>query len=314
MTSPLSYPSTTSKSFTFENQVVLVVDDSPETLGMLNEALEQAGLSVLVSLEGKQAITIAQKMAPDIILMDAIMPNLDGFETCRRLKANPKLANIPIIFMTGLDDTESTIKGLEAGGVDYLTKPINPDELIARMRVHLANARLTSSAHTALDSTGQHLFTVNASAQIIWATPQTKQLFDRAQATKEWQQNHLAEQISQWLSHQPQPGQLLHLQGIEHALTIRMIEYSDNREVLLKLVDGMAPSGAEKLKAALPITDRESEVLYWIANGKTNQEIGQILDTSPRTINKHLEQIFRKLEVVNRTSAAAIAIRLLAND
>ena len=302
------------QKFALENQVVLVVDDSPETLGMLNEALEQAGLSVLVSLEGKQAITIAQKMVPDIILMDAVMPNLDGFETCRQLKENPKLANIPIIFMTGLDDTENTIKGLEAGGVDYLTKPINPDELIARMRVHLTNARLTSSAHIALDSTGQHLFTVDISAQIVWATPQTEQLFERAQATKEWQQTKLADQIVQWLSHQPQPGQLLHLHSIEHALTVRLIEYSDNREVLLKLIDGMAPSGEEKLKAALPLTDRESEVLYWIAKGKTNQEIGQILDTSPRTINKHLEQIFRKLEVANRTSAAAIAIRLLAND
>jgi len=312
-TSSVNQPSAPQK-LALENQVVLVVDDSPETLGMLNEALEQAGLSVLVSLEGRQAISIAQKMVPDIILLDAIMPNLDGFETCKQLKANPKLADIPVIFMTGLDDTESTIKGLEAGGVDYLTKPINPDELIARMRVHLANARLTSSAHTALDSTGQHLFTVNVDAQIVWSTPQTKQLFDRAQVTKEWQQTKLADQISQWLSHQPKPEQLLHLQGIDYALTVRLIEYSDNREVLLKLVDGMAPSGAEKLKAALPITDRESEVLYWIGNGKTNQEIGQILDTSPRTINKHLEQIFRKLEVFNRTSAAAIAIRLLAHD
>ena len=70
----------------------------------------------------------------------------------------------------------------------------------------------------------------------------------------------------------------------------------------------------EKLKQQLPITERESDVLYWIANGKTNREIGQILDTSPRTINKHLEQIFKKLEVDNRTSAAAIAIRLIAVD
>ncbi|MCS5588186.1 MAG: DNA-binding response regulator [Porticoccaceae bacterium] len=302
------------QKFALENQVVLVVDDSPETLGMLNEALEQAGLSVLVSLEGKQAISIAQKMVPDIILLDAIMPHLDGFEICRQLKENPKLADIPIIFMTGLDDTESTIKGLNAGGVDYLIKPINPDELIARIRVHLTNAHLTSSAYTALDSTGQHLFTVNVDAQIVWATPQTKQLFDCAQVDESWLQTKLPEQISQWLCHRPEPGQLLDLQGIEHSLTIRLIEYADNREVLLKLLDGMEPSDAQKLKAALPITNRESEVLYWIGNGKTNQEVGQILDTSPRTINKHLEQIFRKLEVVNRTSAAAISIRLLAND
>ena len=77
---------------------------------------------------------------------------------------------------------------------------------------------------------------------------------------------------------------------------------------------GLAPTDADKLKAQLPLTDRESEVLYWIGNGKTNREIGLILDNSPRTINKHLEQVFKKLDVDNRTSAAAIAIRLLAKD
>ncbi|MFB1036385.1 MAG: response regulator, partial [Sinobacterium sp.] len=91
---------TTGIKMNMENQIVLVVDDSPDTLGLLNEALELAGLSVLIALEGKQAITIAQKITPDIILLDAIMPNMDGFETCKLLKANPKLADIPIIFMT----------------------------------------------------------------------------------------------------------------------------------------------------------------------------------------------------------------------
>ena len=95
---------------------------------------------------------------------------------------------------------------------------------------------------------------------------------------------------------------------------MRLLERSDKQEVLLKLLDASAPSGPERLKTALPLTERESEVLYWIGNGKTNREIGQILATSPRTINKHLEKIFRKLEVVNRTSAAAIAIRILADE
>ena len=297
-----------------KDEVVLVVDDSPETLGMLNEALEQAGLSVLVALEGKQALTIAQKITPDIILLDALMPNLDGFETCRQLKASPGLADIPVIFMTGLSDTDSIVKGLNAGGVDYLTKPINPDELIARMRVHLTNARLTASAHTALDSTGQHLFTVNAKAQIVWATPQTKKLFALAEVTDIWQQTEMANQLLRWLDHKPGCGQLLHLEGLDHPLSVRLIEYSDGQTILLKLLDASAPHGAGKLKVKLPLTDREAEVLYWVGNGKTNREIGQILDTSPRTVNKHQEQIYRKLEVDNRTSAAAIAIRILMTD
>ena len=297
-----------------QETVVLVVDDSPESLAMLNDALEESGFTVLIALEGKQALTIASKMTPDIILLDAIMPNLDGFQTCEQLKANAKLSDIPVIFMTGLADTDSIVKGLEAGGVDYLTKPINPDELIARMRVHLTNARLTSSAHSALDSTGQHLFTVDKQGQLLWATPQTKELFSTAEVSETWLHEALPNQLFNWLNHQPATGQKLDLKELQYPLSIRMVEISDHNEVLLKLLDGKAPSGAAKLKSALPVTERESDVLYWIANGKTNREIGLILETSPRTVNKHLEQIFKKLEVDNRTSAAAIAIRILASD
>ena len=109
--------------------VVLIVDDSPETLSMLNDTLDQAGVTVLVALEGAQAITIASSVFPDVILMDAIMPNMDGFETCRRLKANHALSHIPVIFMTGLSEPESVVKGFEAGGIDYITKPVEPESL-----------------------------------------------------------------------------------------------------------------------------------------------------------------------------------------
>ena len=275
-----------------DNDVVLVVDDSPEALAMLNQALEQAGLTVLIALEGNQAIHIAQKMVPDLIVLDALMPNLDGFETCRRIKADPRTTHIPVIFMTALSDTDSIVKGLEVGGVDYLTKPFTPDELVARLRVHLANARLTNSAHCALDSTGQNLFTVDEQSQIRWATPQTKKLFRYANVDEHWQRTQLAEQLQLWLSHSPKSGQVLPLNHIDHPLNVRFIERSGPHEILLKLLDAEAPSGAKKLNAVLPITVRESEVLYWIGNGKTNREVGQILSTSPRTVNKHLEQIY----------------------
>jgi DNA-binding response OmpR family regulator len=142
--------------------IVLVVDDSPETLSLLTDAIEQAGMTVLVAREGEQALSIVEKVLPDIILMDALMPGTDGFETCRRLKRNKTLAYVPIIFMTGLSETHDIIRGLEAGGVDYVTKPIVPDELLARIRVHLANARLAHSARAALDASGRYLLSMNA--------------------------------------------------------------------------------------------------------------------------------------------------------
>ncbi|MBU2097193.1 MAG: response regulator, partial [Gammaproteobacteria bacterium] len=182
------------------SNVVLVVDDSPESLSFVNDTLEEAGYNVLVALEGRQALTIARRIRPDMILMDALMPNKDGFETCRELRGIPELAAIPVIFMTGLSDSASIVKGLEAGGVDYLTKPIKPEELLARMSVHLNNARLTSSAYNALDSAGQHLFSVSRQGKILWATPQTLSLFARAGATEEWQMTSLATELNNWLS------------------------------------------------------------------------------------------------------------------
>src|SRR5580658_2832369 len=117
--------------------IVLVVDDSPDTLRLLTDALEEAGMTVLVAREGEHALSIVEKVVPDVILMDALMPGTDGFATCRKLKQNRALAHVPIIFMTGLTDTEHIIEGLEAGGVDYISKPIVPGELLARIRVHL---------------------------------------------------------------------------------------------------------------------------------------------------------------------------------
>ena len=122
---------------------VLVVDDSPDSLSLINDILEKEGISTLVALEGSQAITIAEQIKPDIILLDAMMPKLDGVETCTRLKQNRELQHIPVIFMTGLTDSESTLKGLNAGGVDYIVKPVNPDELVARIKIHANNAQIT---------------------------------------------------------------------------------------------------------------------------------------------------------------------------
>ena len=159
-----------------KRDVALVVDDSPETLRLLTDALDGAGMTVMVALDGASAMRIVDQITPDIVLMDAMMPGMDGFETCRRLKRDAGLDNVPIIFMTGLAETEHIVRGLEAGGVDYVTKPIAIEEMLARIRVHLANARLTQSARAALDVSGRYLLAVNSVGKIMWATPQAQKL------------------------------------------------------------------------------------------------------------------------------------------
>lgn len=295
-----------------ERITVLVVDDALETVRMLNDMLEDAGMTALVALEGNQALTITANITPDIILLDAIMPNMDGFETCRRLKRNPKLVDVPIIFMTGLSDIEHVLSGFSAGGVDYVTKPVNEQELLARMRVHLANARKTRSARIALDTTGQPLCAVDVLGQILWATPQVQGLLTQRGPLDTQQREGLQNELRQWLAHHPVPGHALTLELLRDPIRVQFLALIDGREHLLRLSAITAPADTtETLRNHFSLTGREAEVLLWIANGKTNREIGMILDMSPRTVNKHLEQVFRKMGVENRTSAAALALKYL---
>ncbi|HEY3147576.1 MAG TPA: response regulator, partial [Dongiaceae bacterium] len=180
--------------------IVLVVDDSPETLSFLTEAIEGSGSTVLVAVDGEGALALIDRVTPDLILLDAVMPGIGGFETCRRLKRIRHLAHIPVIFMTGLSDTEHIVKGLEAGGVDYLTKPIVVDELMARMRVHLANARSSEAARSALDAAGRFLLSVSADGRVRWTTPQAAKLLQTLAAAVDDSEFHLPADIVRWLT------------------------------------------------------------------------------------------------------------------
>ncbi len=143
-----------------DNACILVVDDSPDSLKFLTDVIEETGDTVLVALAGQKALEVIDQVTPDVILMDAVMPGMDGFETCRRLKENSDMLHVPVIFMTGLSDTEHIVEGFQAGGVDYLVKPIDPDEFIARMQVHLANAKLAQSAYVAMDEARRFLLAI----------------------------------------------------------------------------------------------------------------------------------------------------------
>ena len=296
-----------------KRDVALVVDDSPETLRLLTDALDGAGMTVMVALDGAAAMRIVDQITPDIVLMDAVMPGMDGFETCKRLKRDAGLDNVPIIFMTGLAETEHIVRGLEAGGVDYVTKPIVIEEMLARIRVHLANARLTQSARAALDVSGRYLLAVNNRGKIMWATPQAQKLLSDTLAADSDDDFLLPDPVPQWLDQvqKGKPGSkadtVAAFPGNEQLRLQYMGKLGPN-EFLLRLAKNSGADTPAEFSSELGLTSREGEVLSWLSKGKTNRDIAQILGLSPRTVDKHLEQIYSKLGVENRTAAAAIAV------
>jgi CheY-like chemotaxis protein len=121
---------------------VLLVDDNPTNLQVLFQTLEGRGLEMLVARSGEEAIEVARAAEPGLILLDVMMPGIDGFETCRRLKEDEATRDAAVIFMSALTETKDKVRGLDLGAVDYITKPFAADEVIARVQTHLTIQRL----------------------------------------------------------------------------------------------------------------------------------------------------------------------------
>ena len=288
--------------------VVLVIDDSPPTLGMLSVVLEAAGYTVLLAQSGTAALALMERVTPDIVLLDAVMPGLDGFATCERLKRTRMNASVPVVFMTGLTETEHVVRALDAGGVDYLTKPVVPAELVARIGVHLANARLTQSARAALDTTGRYLLAIDLAGDLVWCTPQAAAWLGAGEAKPAHPARPLPEPVIRWaLASTSQTAccrpMAFAAPRTGSALEISYVGQIGAKEVLLRLVRADQANDGQALRERLHLTAREAEVLLWVSRGKTNRDIADILGMSPRTVNKHLEQMFTKLGVENRAAA-----------
>lgn len=295
---------TTTKSAT-----ILVVDDVPENLGLLYKQLDRAGFQVLLATEGQQAIEIAQSAQPDLILLDVNMPCLDGFQCCQQLKAHVLTEYIPVIFMTGWTETEFILKGFQVGCVDYVTKPLNLDEVLARVSTHLAHAKRFKQQQHAIDASQLSVMAVNQHADLLWQTASCQEKL------APYQLNDLQTFIAQWLAHlgradAAQPQYKIRYQAPPADLQLRLLSPTQVSDLaptyLIELKIAAAIHGAIETQQYCPmLTAREAEVLYWVSLGKTSKDIGLILSLSPRTVNKHLENIFNKLGVETRTAAVS---------
>lgn len=311
-------------------ELVLIVDDVPDNLSLLHDALDEAGHTVLVALDGPSAIARAQQARPDVVLLDALMPGMDGFEVARRLKADPATAAIPIIFMTALTETEHVVAAFGAGGVDYVTKPIEPRQVLARIAAHTQTARAQRQARNALDAFGHATLVVRpADGRLVWQTALARTLLREHFGSEgsaapvpliDWVRREVASAAS---GAAPQP--LVSARG-PRRLTLELHSMTSDADA--EAEEGADPAEAaewlivasetndgavfDTLMQAFRLTMREAEVLYWVAKGKTNRDVADILAMSPRTVTKHMEHILRKLEVETRTAAAAKVARLVA--
>lgn len=291
--------------------LALVVDDSPESLSVLIDAIEEGGFSALVARTGLAALELLERVTPDVILLDARMPGIDGFETCRRLKDRPETAETPVIFITGLTDSLSVLEGLQAGGVDYVAKPINPEEVIARISVHVANARLLRDARGALDLAGKSVAAFRPDGALAWISPQAGRLLDAALDAAPEGRGALVDWARRMGMRAASEGSDLQMGSGESGIRLSMIGRTVSGHLLARLApdDGAPPW--HRVGRALGVTPREAEVLYWLSQGKANRDIAEILRLSPRTVMKHIEQILFKVNAENRTAAASLCLRIL---
>lgn len=291
------------------NGTVMIVDDTPANLALLSDALVEQGYRVLVATDGYSALEQLELIRPDLILLDGMMPGIDGFETCRRIKANPLTAAIPILFMTALGELDDLLRGFDEGAVDYIVKPFRNEEVLARVAAHIQQARIGARVDQALAVSGLSAVSLDANGNITWITPSA------------------SEQLAEFIGDSTLPTALppvLHDFAMSYIraqnrkapvrfqlgnLSARMSECVYAGEYLLLLQKVASEPSAEAMRDNLGLTAREAEVLMWITRGKTNRDIGLILGSSPRTVNKHLEHVFEKLGVSTRAAAVSVAMQ-----
>ena len=295
---------------------ILVVDDNPDSLRFLVDTLDAAGMTVLIARSGEATLALLQEVQPDLILMDAVMPGMSGIETTQAIKRTPTTAHIPVIFITGLGDPDHVVAALGTGGVDYVRKPIIVEELLARIRVHLANARGAYRSRLALGLAGRSLAALGDGGALVWCTPQAEALFlaiDPAwNADAGMLPDALAEAAQTFVGGESvAPGTVVRasVRGID--IDLALVESDRPDERLLRLTEVREDGKIAALQKQGSLTRREAEVLLWVSYGKTNKTVSEILGISPRTVNKHLEHVFRKLGVETRAAATAIAVRLM---
>lgn len=303
--------------------IVMIIDDTPENLALLSDTLSEAGCRVLVATGGQEALEQIQYLLPDIILLDVMMPGLNGYQTCQQLKANPVTAPVPVLFMTAMGDLDDLLKGFDEGAVDYLVKPVRPTEVLARVEVQLQQARQVKRVEAALNHGPFAALSIDRQGVVTWLPSAGLRWLTDLQGAANVREiggsgTKLPAPLLEWALVQigeigaNEGAPFESIRGGDHYIA-KLTPCMNRGEYLLLLEKHGGEWNLESLKDSLGLTPREAEILMWISRGKTNKEVGLIIGSSPRTINKHLEHVFEKLGVATRAAAVSMALQRTAN-
>jgi DNA-binding NarL/FixJ family response regulator len=306
---------------------ILVVDDVPANLSVLLDALHGAGHRVLVAESGESALQLLPNVVPDLVLLDVRLPGIDGFATCDRLKRDARWRDLPVIFLTSLDDPAEKVRAFAAGAVDYVTKPIEPAEVVARVGAHLRLRRLQAELaekNAALadevaerreaeerlrHSLDRAVLVADSAGRVTFATTLAEYLL----------QKYFPESGVDTLPAALRPllatanaGDVRFESG-GHTLVAQVFKSPTTGSQSCLLLSEAQPQPTPAAFLKLGLTLREAEVFYWVSEGKSSPEIALLLALSSRTVEKHIGNIYAKLGVENRASAIRLALDALGS-
>jgi DNA-binding response OmpR family regulator/DNA-binding CsgD family transcriptional regulator len=290
---------------------ILIVDDVPDNLSVLFELLTQRGFHVFAADSGEQALAELQSIAPDLILLDVLMPGLNGFATCERIKADPDLADVPLLFLTALSDTVDKVKGFELGAVDYITKPIQSEEVLARVNTHLDLRALRLELEQRNEELDREMQWRLGAEQALKRALDTPVLLLEPTGAVHFCTETADALLARHGGLPPTAHRCAWLAAEESEVLSSNGKLSVRRRrdpggsgrALFLLVEKTQPGTSQQL-TALGLTAREAEILFWVAQGKTSPEIAAIVSAATATVKRHVHHILHKLGVETRFAAA----------
>lgn len=264
------------------NNTIMIIDDSTESLKLLTSILSDQGFGVRQALSGHLALEAVHKKLPDLIVLDICMPDMNGFEVCQKLKQNPNTKGIPIIFISAMAGSIEKTQAFSAGGVDYITKPFQPLEVLARVKLHLS---LTKMKQNLKELVHQRTIKLEESNTAL------KVLLEHRRSEREKLEINVVSQINALI--------LPYFKRLEETgLTPQQKALTD---VIASNLDEITSGFSNRLyRSAAGVTPREMEVAALIKTGKTNAEISNILNISEPAISFHRQNLRKKLGLIGK--------------